>query len=96
MSAEPYSEEIIARYLLGDLPEGQQTEIEDRAFTDEGLMQDILAVESDMIDEYVRHELGDSQRRQFAQRTVNPPDVSSLRRRLLPAEELVKRRDYGS
>src|SRR6266850_2699747 len=68
MSAEPYSEEIIARYLLGDLPEGQQTEIEDRAFTDEGLMQDILAVESDLIDEYVRHELRDSQRRQFETR----------------------------
>src|SRR6266550_1529960 len=68
MSAEPYSEEIIARFLLGDLPEGQQTEIEDRAFTDEGLMQDILAVESDLIDEYVRHELRDSQRRQFETR----------------------------
>jgi hypothetical protein len=68
MSAEPYSEEIIARYLLGDLPEGQQTEIEDRAFTDEGLMQHILAVESDLIDEYVRHELRDSQRRQFETR----------------------------
>src|SRR6266850_2176776 len=68
MAAEPYSEEIIARYLLGDLTEEQQTEIEDRAFTDEGFLQDIMAVESDLIDEYVRHELGDSQRRQFETR----------------------------
>jgi hypothetical protein len=68
MAAEPYNEEIITRYLLGDLPEEQQTEIEDRAFTDEGFLQDIMAVESDLIDEYVRHELGDSQRRQFETR----------------------------
>jgi len=65
MAAEPYSEEFIARYLLGDLPEEQQTEIEDRAFRDEGFLLDILAVESDLIDEYVRHELRDPQSRQF-------------------------------
>lgn len=79
MAAEPYSEEIIARYLLGDLPEEQQTEIEDRAFSDEGFLQDIMAVENDLIDEYVRHELRDSQRRQFETRFL----ASDERRRKL-------------
>src|ERR1700730_665075 len=79
MAAEPYSEEIIARYLLGDLPEQQQTEIEDRAFTDEGFLQDIMAVESDLIDEYVRHELGKPQRPQFETRFL----ASDERRRKL-------------
>jgi hypothetical protein len=79
MAAEPYSEEIIARYLLGDLPEELQIEIEDRAFTDEGFLQDIMAVESDLIDEYVRHELRDSQRRQFETRFL----ASDERRRKL-------------
>ena len=79
MAAEPYNEEFIARYLLGDLPEEQQTEIEDRAFRDEGFLQDIIAVESDLIDEYVRHELRDSQRRQFETRFL----ASAERRRKL-------------
>jgi len=72
MAAEPYNEEFIARYLLGDLPEEQQTEIEDRAFRDEGFLQDIIAVESDLIDEYVRQELRDpsasNSRRVFSRR----------------------------
>ena len=79
MAAEPYSEEFIARYLLGDLPEEQQTEIEDRAFRDEGLLQDIRAVESDLIDEYVRQELRDPQRLQFETRFL----ASAERRRKL-------------
>ena len=79
MAAEPYSEELIARYLLGDLPEEQQTEIEDRAFRDEGFLQDIRAVESDLIDEYVRQELRDPQRLQFETRFL----ASAERRRKL-------------
>ena len=68
MSADLYREELIARYLLGDLPEEQQVEIEDRAFRDEEYQRNITAVENDLIDEYVRRELSESQRRQFEER----------------------------
>ena len=34
MAADVNNEKLIARYLLGDLPEEQQVEIEDRAFAD--------------------------------------------------------------
>lgn len=71
------SEELIDRYLLGELSEERQAEIEDRAFSDRHYMERILAAESDLIDEYVRGGLSDSQRRMFDQRFL----ASAERRR---------------
>lgn len=71
MKHDPINDELIVRYLLGDLPEERQTEIEDRAFQDEQYLRDILAAESDLIDEYVRGELTDSARRQFESRFLS-------------------------
>src|SRR5688572_10692972 len=68
MSADLQREETIARYSLGDLPEEQQIQIEDRAFSDQEYRQHITAVENDLIDDYVRSQLSDTQRRQFENR----------------------------
>jgi hypothetical protein len=65
MTADLNSEKLIARYLLGELPETQQIEIEDRAFSDQEFMASITSVENDLIDEYVRGELSVSDRRRF-------------------------------
>ncbi len=65
METKSINEELIARYLLGDLSEEEQIRLEDLAFSDRDVLQEILAVESDLIDEYARGELSDSQRRQF-------------------------------
>ena len=65
MAAELNNEKLIARYLLGDLPEEQQVAIEDRAFADEDYLALVTAVENDLIDEYVRHELSLTERQQF-------------------------------
>ena len=65
------NDELIVRYLLGDLPEEKQSEIEDRAFQDEQYLHEILAAEGDLIDEYVRGELSDSSRRQFESRFLS-------------------------
>jgi hypothetical protein len=62
------TEELIARYLLGDLPEEEQARLEDRAFSDGDYMRNIVAVESELIDEYVRGGLSDSDRLQFERR----------------------------
>jgi hypothetical protein len=62
------NEELIARYLLGELSEEEQVRLEDLAFSDREFLQEILAVESDLIDEYARGELSDSRRRQFESR----------------------------
>lgn len=74
---EPFDEGFIVRYLLGDLPEEEQVEVEDRAFSDAQNMQIVLAVEADLIDEYVRGGLHASERRQFETRFL----ASSERRR---------------
>lgn len=74
MAADPYSEKIIARYLLGELTEEQQVEIEDRAFQDNEYLASITAVENDLIDEYVRDEMPDTIRRQFEQRFLASAD----------------------
>ncbi|MBD0373107.1 MAG: hypothetical protein ICV60_19860 [Pyrinomonadaceae bacterium] len=77
MRDDSLSEELIDRYLLGDLPEERQAEVEERAFQDRQYMERILAAESDLIDEYVRGGLSDSQRRMFDQRFL----ASAERRR---------------
>ena len=68
MAAELNNEKLIARYLLGDLPEEQQVEIEDRAFADKEYLALVTSVENDLIDEYVRQELSETERQQFESR----------------------------
>jgi anti-sigma-K factor RskA len=62
------NEKLIAQYLLGELPEEQQVEIEDRAFSDKEYLANITAVENDLIDEYVRGELSGTERQRFETR----------------------------
>ncbi len=68
MRAETLKEELMVRYLLGDLPDDQQIELEDRAFADRQCMENLLAVENDLIDNYVRGSLSETQRSQFESR----------------------------
>lgn len=68
MAVDLNNEKLIAQYLLGELPEEQQVEIEDRAFEDKDYLAAITAVENDLIDEYVRNELSETERRQFESR----------------------------
>ena len=65
MATELNNEDLIARYLLGELSEEQQIEIEDRAFADKNYLASITAVENDLIDEYVRNELSGAERQRF-------------------------------
>ncbi|MEP7338428.1 MAG: hypothetical protein ABI977_11890, partial [Acidobacteriota bacterium] len=62
------NEGLIVRYLLGDLPEEEQARLEERAFADRRCTEDIVAVEGDLIDEYVRGGLSNAERRLFEQR----------------------------
>lgn len=62
------NEKLISRYLLGELPDEQQVEIEDRAFSDQEYLASITAVENDLIDEYVRGELSADARQRFESR----------------------------
>ena len=68
MATDLTNENLIARYLLGELSEEQQIEIEDRAFADKNYLASITTVENDLIDEYVRNELSGVERQRFEKR----------------------------
>jgi len=61
----PVSEQNIRRYLLGELSEQEQFEIEDRAFEDQKVLQEILTVEQDLIDDYVSGDIPEEKRQGF-------------------------------
>jgi hypothetical protein len=68
MRDDSSSDAQLVRYLLGDLTEQEQGEIEERAFRDQHYLLEIEAVECDLIDDYVRGALSEYQRRQFEER----------------------------
>jgi hypothetical protein len=68
---EPRSQKddkLIVRYLLGELSEEEQTQLEERAFSDPNYLQQVRAGEKDLIDEYVRGELSDTMLPAFERR----------------------------
>ena len=68
MEPKFHDDKVIARYLLGELPEAEQAELEEHAFSDSDYLQQVRAVEKDLIDEYARGELSGPEREAFVQR----------------------------
>ena len=65
MTDTRFSDDLIAQYLLGELSENQQVELEDRAFQDPVLLSNITAVEHDLIDDYVAGRIRDVRLERF-------------------------------
>ncbi|PYS71160.1 MAG: hypothetical protein DMF69_11270 [Acidobacteria bacterium] len=65
MIEAPLSEQNIRLYLLGELPEPEQVEIEDLAFADQRVLEQIQAVEQDLIDDYVSGDIPEDKRQSF-------------------------------
>src|SRR5215467_513664 len=65
MRTERADEVLLQNYLLGNLSEKAQVQVEDRAFADPGYLAAVEAAEADLIDAYVRGELSPPDRRQF-------------------------------
>jgi murein DD-endopeptidase MepM/ murein hydrolase activator NlpD len=61
----PLNEQSIRQYLLGELSEQEQIQIEDRAFADQSVLEQIQAVEQDLIDDYVSGDISLQERRGF-------------------------------
>jgi len=68
MEPKFHDDKVIARYLLGDLPEAEQTQLEEHAFSDSNYLEHVRAVEKDLVDEYARGELSGAAREAFEQR----------------------------
>ncbi len=69
-------EQQVRRYLLGELPDSQQVEIESRFFEDDSAYKQILAIQEELADDYVRNHLPANERNSFVQNFLR----SSLRR----------------
>ena len=53
---------MICKYLLGELSERQQAELEARYFADDQLFEQLLMVEDELIEKYARGEVSGSER----------------------------------
>ena len=60
-------EEACARYLLGELSEQEQTELEEAYFADDDLFERFLVVKDDLVDAYARGDLIGQKRARFEQ-----------------------------
>lgn len=65
MNLDPYYAGLIRRYLLGQLLPDEQTEIEQRLLSDSDFFQEIVIGEEELIDDYVTHQLTDSEIQAF-------------------------------
>ena len=71
MSAD--QEKRIQQYLLGRLPEEEEAELERRYLADDALFEELLAIEDDLRDAYVRGELSMPDHEAFQQRLLAVP-----------------------
>jgi hypothetical protein len=76
MRSQRADEGLLVKYLLGNLAEEEQVQVEDRAFAEADYMGALEAAEADLIDSYVRGELSQPDRRSFELRFL-----TSARRR---------------
>jgi hypothetical protein len=66
-------DQIVRRYLLGDVTEEQRARIEERCFTDHEFFEQTLAAEEQLIDDYLRNALGPAKRRRFEEHFLASP-----------------------
>jgi len=68
------SEELLVRYLLGKMSDQERDRVDEQFFGDRDFLEQLLTVEDDLIDDYVRGELSPSDRRQFEEFFLRSPD----------------------
>lgn len=67
-------EVLIRQYLLGSLPQDERTRLEDQYFADTALFEELIAVENDLIDSYIREELAPAEVTQFEAEFLSSPE----------------------
>jgi anti-sigma factor RsiW len=61
-------ERLIRKYLLGELPERQETAVEARFFADDAFFEQLVAAEKELIGRYLRGDLSAEHRKRFQSR----------------------------
>jgi hypothetical protein len=63
----------MTRYLLGDLPETEQTAVEQEYFADPEMFEEVWAAENELVDRYVRGRLSRGERELFERNYLQSP-----------------------
>ena len=84
------SDQVMTRYLLGELSESEQAALEEKYFTDPRVFDQVLKAESELVDNYVRGRLSTQTRERFEQSFLIHP---RRRERVKFAEALATRLD---
>jgi hypothetical protein len=87
LAKDPVSDDLIVRYLLGDMTEEEQVRLEEHYFVDDDIFEQLSVLEDELIDDYVRGELGEPQRRLFELHFLNS---AQRRQKLAFAESFVR------
>jgi hypothetical protein len=66
-------EQIMTRYLLGELSEAEQIALEEKFFTDPQVFNQVLQAESKLVDAYARGQLSNEMRERFEQSYLQHP-----------------------
>jgi hypothetical protein len=90
MAPPERDETTLRRFLLRTLPDEQRAALETEALRDDGVFEDLQAVEDDLFHDYARGALSDGERRDFERTLLRTPDGP---RRLADAQALVVRLD---
>ena len=65
MQLEPKEQDTLRQYLLGRLPSGEAGPLEERLLTDSAFYEELLILEDELIDQYVRGEQSEEDRESF-------------------------------
>jgi CHAT domain-containing protein/cytochrome c-type biogenesis protein CcmH/NrfG len=65
--------EKLTQYLLGEMPEEEKQQLEEKYFSDDELYDELLAAERDLIDRYVQKELSRAEQERFEQYFLSAP-----------------------
>jgi anti-sigma factor RsiW len=68
------SDEPTVRYLLGKLSQADREDFEDRYFSDDALLEQLQAIEEELIDAYVKGRLDPADRAAFENRFLHSPE----------------------
>jgi hypothetical protein len=67
------NEQLMVRYLLGELPESEVERLDEQSFTDDDFFRRLQTVENDLIDAYARGEMSPGEREQFERGFLTTP-----------------------
>lgn len=74
LEQETDNEAKLISYLLGDLPEEEMHQIEERYFSDDRLHEELRAIERDLIDRYAQGEFSGREKERFEKYFLSSPE----------------------